>query len=521
VNPLASLALPAHGYTEIQFAVRATVDAQWDATYAFRLDLGVPGALSSGAISATMRSLPPDVLPPGAQAGVPVETPVPVHRLTPPAAVTATMAMARLAPNGTQYQLGNQTFTSPHANYTLASDACAACHSTHIAQGPYLERQSAISALCFTCHDGSGAVANIKAEYTSNPVPKPNDPTTSSYYSHPATAPSNHTSDQGQEFAGVLNRHAQCVDCHQPHNSDVTVPVGQVDGWTAGGPIRGASGVAVANGTANTTPTFTWQRTTTLEYQLCFKCHSGYTQLLARDTAHPSRWALDKAVELNPANVSYHPVEAQGKNQTNAMAASLSGLATGKLWIFSTTSTIRCENCHGTSIATNPAVNAQIDNHASANRGILLRNYRDRVLKPASESYLAGDFALCYLCHAEAPMKAIGGSPRADTNFSLHGKHVSGLALIGSGGTDIDVAGAGQGNAVCAECHFRIHGDALAVNGQTPAPGLVNFAPDVQPNDGSTNPSLRGVFQFVPATPTSLGTCTLTCHGKPHDAFIY
>jgi hypothetical protein len=195
------------------------------------------------------------------------------------------------------------------------------------------------------------------------------------------------------------------------------------------------------------------------------------------------------------------------------MQASLQGAATGKLWAFNTTDVIRCENCHGTSSAASPAVDARVDNHASQNRGILLRNYRDRTLEPSGVAYLSNDFALCYLCHAETPMIDTSGNLLPTSNFEFHGKHLAGILGVGSGSTDIDVAGGGQGNAVCAECHFRIHGDALAVNGQTPAPGLVNFAPDVQP--------YNGVLNFVKATSTTYGSCTLTCHSKAHNGMQY
>jgi hypothetical protein len=218
-------------------------------------------------------------------------------------------------------------------------------------------------------------------------------------------------------------------------------------------------------------------------------------------------------VELNPANVSYHPVEAAGKNQQPWMAASLAGPATGKLWAFQTTDVIRCENCHGTSSATAPTADGLVDNHASQNRGILLRSYRDRVLKTSGQPYASTDFSLCYLCHAEAPMIDTSGNLLDASNFEFHGKHVAGVANVGGGSTDIDAAGAGQGNAVCAECHFRIHGDALAVSGQAPNPGLVNFAPDVQPYNGK--------LEFIQATATQYGSCTLTCHGKVHSGFSY
>jgi hypothetical protein len=105
------------------------------------------------------------------------------------------------------------------------------------------------------------------------------------------------------------------------------------------------------------------------------------------------------------------------------------------------------------------------------------------------------------------------GDPRSDTNFNWHGFHLNAMTYSGSGGRDIDVAGDGQGNATCSECHFRTHGTALATGGQTPSKGLVNFAPNVQPRNG--------ILSFVPATTTSNGSCTLTCHGKAHNAYPY
>jgi hypothetical protein len=368
---------------------------------------------------------------------------------------------------------------------------------------------------CFTCHDGTGASSDVQSDWSSSSIPA-NDPTTSSWYSHPATSPSNHRSAQEDEFGGTLNRHSACADCHQPHLADGTRPVNSVGGWSASGAIAGASGVAVVNGAAGTSPAYTLQKTSTFEYELCFKCHSGFTQLPAQDPSHPSRWALDKGIELNPANVSYHPVEAVGKNQTSAMTLSLAGTSPYKLWAFGTNDTVRCVSCHVDSAAANlvprPAADASLDDHSSQNRGILIAPYKDRALKTRGP-YLAQDFALCYVCHAEAPMVDDSGDVRTDTNFSWHGYHLSSISGNGLGGLNIDAPGAGPGNATCSECHFRTHGSALAVNGQVPATGLVNFAPNVQ--------TMGGILKFVSATPTSMGTCTLTCHGKAHDAYGY
>jgi predicted CXXCH cytochrome family protein len=524
-NPLAGVRLPAHSFTEIEFAIRATMDAAWTGSYELRLVSDGRELAGAARVGITMGAKPEVELSPGQKNGRGVKDPVPLYALDPtigwtdlptPTAMgtghTATYALRGPIAAGGPY-------TTPHTNYTLATDACASCHSSHTAPSTMLLREPAPQAtLCFTCHDGSGALSDVQSDWSSPSLPA-NDPATSSWYSHPSTDASaaDHVSDKENEFGGALERHAACADCHQPHHADATKPVNTVAGWTASGAIKGASGVSVVNGAARTAPTYTLNTSSAFEYELCFKCHSGFTQLPAQDPARPSRWALDKAIELNPANLSYHPVEAAGKNQTNAMALSLAGTSPYKLWNFETNETVRCLNCHGDSAVASPAspppADSRLDNHAGPNRGMLIANYKDRVLKPRGQLYLAQDFALCYTCHAEEPMVDDSGDVRYDTNFNFHGYHLTNLGYNGSGGVDIDTLGAGQGNATCAECHFRTHGTALATGGQEPEKGLVNFAPNVRP--------LNGTLSFVPATSSTLGTCTMTCHGKPHDRYVY
>ena len=473
--------------------MRATVDAAWGVRYRFRL-VDPSSRLPGVEAELIMGAKPTLDLSPGQREGTPVDEPVPLYRLDPSIGSSnlPTASSADTGPTATyalvQPFAAATSQASPHVVSGLASDTCASCHATHEAQGPMLLRQlDPQSPMCFTCHGAAGPATNVQQDW-SNPLIPANDPATSAWYSHPATTPSDHSSAQENEFGGVLNRHTACADCHQPHLADDSRPVNSVAGWTASGAIAGASGVSVENGAAGTAPTYTLETTSSFEYQLCYKCHSGFTQLPAQDPAHPSRWALDKGVELNPANVSYHPVEAAGKNQTLAMALSLAGTSPYKLWAFETTDTVRCLNCHGEdSVATEtpvPGADARLDNHASANRGVLIAPYKDRELN-ARGLYQAQNFALCYVCHAEAPMVDDSGDLRSDTNFSWHGYHMNDISGEGRGGLDIDVPGAGPGNATCAECHFRTHGTALAVNGQPPATGLVNFAPNVQPRAGS------------------------------------
>lgn len=135
----------------------------------------------------------------------------------------------------------------------------------------------------------------------------------------------------------------------------------------------------------------------------------------------------------------------------------------------------------------------------SASSGLLLSNvYRANPLRAATEPYQGADFALCLNCHSESPFADTSGSTNPDTAFPGHGYHLGLIELKGTGGLDIETGG-GQGNALCAECHYQLH--ATEASGR----GLVTFAPDVV--------AFNGEIRFDAATES----CTLTCHGKDHD----
>ena len=389
---------------------------------------------------------------------------------------------------------------SPHLSGGATTGTCAACHRTHTGQNDKLLKSVPQSTLCFSCHDGTGSMYNVASEYADVNIPV-NDATTSSFYSHTSPTPSTHTSARDDEFAGVLNRHAECSDCHNPHTLTSVNAAPSPSGWLASGALSGTAGVAA---------TLMWKDPLAYEYELCFKCHSSYTQLLSY--TKESQRKTDKAAEFDPANESYHPVRAPGKNTTTAMENSLAG---GTLWPLTTASTIRCLQCHANSslMGGTPMWDGKLAPHASRNRGLLLANYRDRDLKPALEAYNGADFELCYLCHSAAPFATQSKDSRSDTNFRMHGFHMTDIPGEGSGTRDIDTAGAGQGNAICAECHFQLHSTRFAphAGNQTYSRG-VNFAPNVQPRPGIANPQWSG--------PTSR-TCALVCHGEDHNSDIY
>lgn len=434
-------------------------------------------------------------LSPGQQVGVDVGPAIPIYKLVLPAVGTD--------PN------------SPHGGTSQNGADCAACHAAHTSQQKNLLAASqSQAAVCYVCHSAGQGASDVAADFSGVPA---NDAASDSYFSHPVSA--------------TADTETTCSDCHNPHLSDSSRPAQSTTGWTAEGVIAAADGVALVNGAAGSTPVYTPTTGGLLsyEYELCLNCHSGFASLPTPVAARPSWWALDAGIEFNPANASYHPVEAAGRNATAQMAASLAGTSPFKAWNFAVDSTIRCTNCHGdpstvaqTGSATpaTPPPDAVEASHGSPNRGLLTAPYRDRLLKPAGEPYQAEDFALCYLCHAERPFVDTNNDPSAaDTAFPLHGIHLNTALTQPGASLSIDVAGGGQGRAICAECHFRDHSTAIAYRPGDTAPtardtgaaGLVNFAP-----------SVVGLNDAVPiwSQPDALGqgSCALTCHGYTHTA---
>ncbi len=430
-----------------------------------------------------------------------------------------------------------------------STDNCAACHRTHTDQSKtFVPVAQSVSQQCLTCHNSTGAATNynVQAEYTGATA---NNPATRSFYTHdavttdPATLAANphYTATLGDsdqtvpstEFAAETpapadpNRHAQCTDCHNPHfSSSTTQSTHSTSGWSASTFINGASGVSVDNsktGAARYALLGSPTTRITLEYQLCFKCHSGYTNLPSNTGFTPETWYLDKAVEFDttsPANSSFHPIEGAGRNTSGKMTDSLAGASDYKLWTFTVGQTVRCANCHASGGRTAAGGAGQVSPpHVSLNRSILILPYKDRALN-ATGSFVEGNYALCFACHTDAPFKS---ETSTGTNFQYHYKHMAAISGSGNGinTTDINTPNAGRGNAICAECHYRSHSTTteLSVGTQSSAQtlsgrGLVSFSPNVVGSGTGAKPT------FNSNTPGS-GTCTLVCHGYTHDGKGY
>ena len=286
-NPDQRATLLSASYTEEEFTVTLSMDARYLTGYQLRITNG--GTPLTGADVATMRGggEPAVRLSPGQQRGVAVAAPkkATATRIayplvsapqSSPAILSATGVSGATAvpavyhPNTVAHPLVAAVLSAAtyadtiHGPYDMTAAQCATCHRAHVAKGPNLMVKGSQSDLCFMCHDGSGATANVQAEYHPLVARPANDSTatTRDYYSHDAEAASNHTNSGLDEFAGVSNRHSSCADCHNSHkaralpdSTQTTDLAGKAAGRETSGRPAGVSGVAVPHGPRGAAPT--------------------------------------------------------------------------------------------------------------------------------------------------------------------------------------------------------------------------------------------------------------------------
>ncbi len=157
-------------------------------------------------------------------------------------------------------------------------------------------------------------------------------------------------------------RHAECVDCHNPHTvvSDA-LHVEKDDGNAVSDVLKYVWGVEPAwPGTGWTQPTSftvrkppTYQNGSLYEYQICFKCHSYYgLGTLANGVTTiigPSGDEItDQAWEFNRNNRSAHPVVGDLSTQSGSSnPRALTAAQMSAPWTSVGTQTMYCSDCHG------------------------------------------------------------------------------------------------------------------------------------------------------------------------------
>ena len=223
------------------------------------------------------------------------------------------------------------------------------------------------------------------------------------------------------------------------------------------GALAGVTGVSAAGGII---------KPALKEFEICFRCHADS---LARGPATVTRLVsqTNTRLEFSPGNQSYHPVIAPGKNP----------IVPSLISPWTTASMTYCTDCHNSDSSPKAGGSGANGPHGSLYAPILERNLSTVDFQPES----ALSYALCYKCHSRS-------SILANQSFKYHSTHVV------------------NDQTACTTCH-----DSHGVSG---APHLINF------NTTYVTPSSNGRLSYV-STGMGHGNCTMTCHGKDHQAVPY
>ena len=206
----------------------------------------------------------------------------------------------------------------------------------------------------------------------------------------------------GAPFRGD-NRHAECVDCHNPHTiGGIETNTPRIHPVTLDSPQRDSNGNSIYDlnvGTAllqgvwgveppgtygivegsptsfiETLPANGYPRYAEKEYQICYKCHSYYA---TQDTSS------DMAKEFSPLNKSGHPVMVTQNNRTGSDAPreltfSFQVASNWRPGGVAGGATMYCSDCHGSQVQNGPqGVHGQDHYGYAGVSNAMLRSWRD------------------------------------------------------------------------------------------------------------------------------------------------
>jgi hypothetical protein len=256
--------------------------------------------------------------------------------------------------------------------------------------------------------------------------------------------------------------------------------------------MNAASGVDPQWETAGAPTGYTWMPGAQREYQVCLKCHSGFTDL---PTYSPDGWDgnaffpnglyklensdgrqnpdhRDLAVEFNPNNSSFHPVVALGRNQSIPPASFVNG--------WSSASLMYCSDCH---------TNANAASQGNGPHG----SPRLHVLDGQAEyttidnGVQPGPSEICFKCHDYETY--VNDGPAANTLFR-------------DGGQNLHVVHTQAERTSCYVCHDTHGSEQLH---------LINFDTSVVVISGANRDS-QNAWESDGMT----GACFVSCHNQGH-----
>lgn len=365
---------------------------------------------------------------------------------------------------------------------TVALNACASCHMQHNAPGAARLLRGKNENDCGGCHgiaaNLSPALLNVFAEFT-----KPGHPFSTAGGSH----------DAGEAAILNQNRHATCVDCHNPHSSL------QVTAFPAAASVRpsqtGVQGISATDGTSVLNPAVN-------QYENCLRCHGtstgkmaipatfGYLPIRAVAAGDP----LNVIPQFSLLATSSHPVTHDRTSpyaQTSLRPFMLNedGVTPGRTM----GTRILCTDCHNSDDNREFGGTGPNGPHGSKWTHILERRYEMNQaalpgqlianLFPTPDlTTINGPYAMCGKCHDLTRVAA-------NTSFSEHARHLN-------------------DGFTCSTCHTA-HGNG-ATSATISGERLVNFDVDVVAPNG-TNP-----ISYNKAT----NSCSLVCHQHIHKGGV-
>jgi predicted CXXCH cytochrome family protein len=377
----------------------------------------------------------------------------------------------------------------------VGQNACISCHMPHNSEaGPRLLRGpvppvsnvDASTQNCMTCHNGttniSPAIPNVYAEFAK--------------IAHPYPAGSN-THDSGEAPLLNNNRHATCVDCHNPHASTSVSSFAAVPPPALRGSQNMVAGISATDGTTVLNPAVN-------QYENCLRCHGTSTgkQTLAVFGYLPI-WAVSGADPLNvisqmtTTSTSSHPVmhdRSSALPQPSLLGYmwNLDGRTQGRAM----GTRLNCTDCHNSDDNREFGGTGANGPHGSTYPHVLERRYEfsqvappptggpgttitnlfpNPILDPAA----GGPYSLCAKCHDLNQIIS-------NSSFTEHARHIN-------------------DGFSCSTCHTAHGMGAVApsISGER----MVNFDINVVAPNGAAP------ISYSRAT----NSCSLTCHGHAHS----
>jgi len=339
---------------------------------------------------------------------------------------------------------GSGTDPWPHTPFTTVDEnACENCHSPHNAGSDERILNYAFEEdNCLVCHNSNVASTDIEAEFTKT-------------YFHPVQNFVNIHSPAEDFTSGSVQKHVECMDCHNPHWANNSNPPGgapEVSGRNQG--VKGLDTTGQALDEAANL------------YEICYKCHADYN---VRTNAPVNRaiFQINVRLEFDPSNPSYHPIEAPGANPD---VPSLTGGLTEDSMIY-------CTSCHNNNDLTGPR-----GPHGSTNHFLLERRYDHGGFADFNQNR----FALCFKCHSYNNLSN-------DDSFE-HDRHL-------------------DKDKKCYMCHDP-HGISSTQGNAVNNAHLINFNLDYARPLAFAEP----MYEMIGTPEEHRGRCNLRCHGENHGS---